>query len=373
MKLILSLAALLAFAAGAYAQSENTMENALSLRQQHLVAVAAFEAKGDIASLEAELDAAFDDGLTESELKEALSHLYAYTGFPRSLNGLSALQRVIASREAAGKAVDPGKEADPLPEDFDALEAGTRVQTQLTGRGYRNDFAPATDYYLKAHLFGDIFARNNLSYSDRELVTLGALSALEGVDPQRASHAAGSLNMGVTEEQLKSVPATLAARVGQLEASRAASTISRLFGIENAFPEPHGGEFGMGAPNTAYASVFIGQSYLKGLTKPGDAITISNVTFEPGCRNNWHIHHASSGGGQVLICVEGEGWYQEWGKEAQSLKPGDVVVIPAGVKHWHGAKSGSWFSHLAFGIPGTDTSNEWLEPVDEAQYSSLPE
>ena len=364
---------LLSFAAGAYSQNDLNMENALTLRQQHLVAVAAFEAKGDISALEAELDAAFDDGLTVSELKEALSHLYAYTGFPRSLNGLSALQRVIASREAGGKAVEEGREADPLPEDYNALEAGTAVQTQLTGRGYRNDFSPAIDYYLKAHLFGDIFSRNNLSFSDREIVTLGALSALEGVDPQRASHAAGSLNMGVTEEELRSVPATLAARVGEREASRAAGTISQLLGSANEFPEPHGGDFGMGAPNDAYASVFIGQSYLKPLTQPGDAIGISNVTFEPGCRNNWHIHHASSGGGQVLICVEGEGWYQEWGKEAQSLRPGDVVIIPAEVKHWHGAKKDSWFSHLAFGVPGEDCSNEWLEPVDDAQYSALPE
>ena len=100
-------------------------------------------------------------------------------------------------------------------------------------------------------------------------------------------------------------------------------------------------------------------------------VFIANVTFEPGCRNNWHVHHASKGGGQLLICVDGEGWHQEAGKPAQSLKPGNVVTIPAEVKHWHGAKKGSWFSHLAVEVPGENTSNEWLEPVTDEAYAQL--
>ncbi len=127
--------------------------------------------------------------------------------------------------------------------------------------------------------------------------------------------------------------------------------------------------FGMGNPNDAYAQYFIGNSYLNPLTNPTEAgVGMSNVTFEPGCRNNWHIHHASKGGGQILICTDGRGWYQEWGKDPQELTPGTVVVIPAGVKHWHGAARDSWFSHIAFEAPGEDTSNEWLEPVDDSQY-----
>ncbi len=105
--------------------------------------------------------------------------------------------------------------------------------------------------------------------------------------------------------------------------------------------------FGTGTPNTAYAKYFIGESYLNPLTKPEDGLHLLNVTFEPGCRNNWHIHHAKSGGGQLLICTAGEGWYQEEGKEPVSLTPGKVIVIPAEVKHWHGAKKDSWFSHIA--------------------------
>ena len=125
--------------------------------------------------------------------------------------------------------------------------------------------------------------------------------------------------------------------------------------------------------NTAYSEYFIGQSYLKPLTDPKETVFIANVTFEPACRNNWHIHHAKSGGGQILICVDGEGWYQEEGKEAQSLKPGDTITIPANVKHWHGAKKDRWFSHLAIEVPGVETSNEWLEPVKNEFYDSLKE
>ena len=127
--------------------------------------------------------------------------------------------------------------------------------------------------------------------------------------------------------------------------------------------------FGKGEPNTAFAQYFTGKSFLKNLVAdPECAVGVHNVTFEPGCRNNWHIHHATSGGGQVLICTAGSGWSQEEGKDAISLNPGDVVFTRAGVKHWHGAKADSWFSHIALAVPGDNTSNEWLEPVDDASY-----
>ena len=130
--------------------------------------------------------------------------------------------------------------------------------------------------------------------------------------------------------------------------------------------------FGIGAPNDAYARYFTGHSFLKPLTVPGKSpVFLANVTFEPGCRNNWHIHHASKGGGQLLICTAGEGWYQEEGKPAVSLTPGTVITIPAEVKHWHGAKADSWFSHIAVEVPGENTSNEWCEPVTDEEYTKL--
>ena len=126
--------------------------------------------------------------------------------------------------------------------------------------------------------------------------------------------------------------------------------------------------FALGDENP-FGQYFIGQSYLKMLCTEG--VGIGNVTFEPGCRNNWHIHHAKKGGGQILLCTAGKGWYQEWGKPAQQLHPGDVVKIPAGVKHWHGAAKDSWFAHLSVEVPGEETSNEWLEPVDDQSYNAL--
>ena len=127
-----------------------------------------------------------------------------------------------------------------------------------------------------------------------------------------------------------------------------------------------------GMPNVDYAQYFIGQSFLNPLAKTADqALSLSNVTFEPGCRNNWHIHHAKSGGGQILICIAGEGWYQEFGKAPVSLQEGNVVVIPPEVKHWHGAKKDSWFSHIAIEVPGVENSNEWLEEVDDEAYLQL--
>lgn len=127
--------------------------------------------------------------------------------------------------------------------------------------------------------------------------------------------------------------------------------------------------FPLGDKNDAYAQYFDGQSYLSIVSDK--QVFIANVTFEPGCRNHWHIHHAKSGGGQMLIVISGRGYYQEWGKEAQELKPGDVVHIPANVKHWHGAAKDSWFQHLALEIAGEDTSTEWCEPVDKAEYDKL--
>ena len=126
-----------------------------------------------------------------------------------------------------------------------------------------------------------------------------------------------------------------------------------------------------GTPNTAYAKFFIGDSFLNPLTDPKGSLFAANVTFEPACRNNWHIHHATSGGGQLLLCTAGEGWYQEEGKDAVSLHEGSVIMIPANVKHWHGAKKDSWFSHIAVEVPGENCRNEWCEPVSDEEYNKL--
>ena len=129
--------------------------------------------------------------------------------------------------------------------------------------------------------------------------------------------------------------------------------------------------FGTGTANTEFAQYFIGESFLNPLTDPQSGLFAANVTFEPGCRNNWHIHHATKGGGQLLICTTGEGWYQEEGKTAVSLNEGSVIMIPANVKHWHGAKKDSWFNHIAVEVPGENCKNEWCEPVSDEEYAKL--
>lgn len=142
------------------------------------------------------------------------------------------------------------------------------------------------------------------------------------------------------------------------------------YGNKEAFEKAN--MFGEGVPNDAFAKYFVGDSFLNPLTEFGKSpLFLANVTFEPGCRNNWHIHHSNKGGGQILICTAGEGWYQEWGKEPRKLKEGDVVVIDREVKHWHGASNDSWFSHISVEVPGEDCSNEWLEPVNEEEYKNL--
>ncbi len=192
------------------------------------------------------------------------------------------------------------------------------------------------------------------------------------VDNSLMYHLTTAKKNGVTRTEMAEILTHLAFYAGWPNAWAAFRMAKEVYAEEaEAGAEEHGGFFGMGEPNVSYAKDFIGQSYLKPLTDPKETVFIANVTFEPGCRNNWHIHHADKGGGQLLICVDGEGWYQEEGKPAQSLKPGDVVTIPPEVKHWHGAKKDCWFSHLAVEVPGENTSNEWCEPVTDQEYQQL--
>ena len=338
----------------------------LTTKQQALVAIAANEAKGNIGGLKAALNEGLEQGLTVSEAKEALSQLYAYTGFPRSLNALGALQQVIKERTDKGLRIDEGREADQLPNDYDALKQGTEVQTKLCGgQPFTYTFAPQTDYYLKAHLFGDIFARNNLTFADREVVTVSAIAALPGCEPQLQAHVSGARNMGVSDEVLKAMPALLETKIGAAEAERLRGALAAVFG--DGYSPVQTVDFSVwpkGAPNTAYAKYFTGNSYLAQMEGG-----MANVTFEPRCRNNWHIHHKQV---QVLVCVAGRGWYQEWGKEAVPMTPGTVIAVPAEVKHWHGAANNSWFQHLTYHKDVQEgASNEWLEPVTDEVYGKL--
>ena len=244
---------------------------------------------------------------------------------------------------------------------------------QTAGHDSLGDFAPKFAELNDDVLFGEVWSREDkLSLKNRSMITITSLISKGIVDSSLKYHIQTAKNNGITKTEMAEILTHIAFYAGWPNAWAAFRMAKEVYSEGEEVKEEHGGFFGMGEPNTAYAQYFVGNSYLKPLTNPAETkVFIANVTFEPGCRNNWHIHHSTSGGGQILICVEGEGWYQEEGKKAQSLKPGDVITIPANVKHWHGAKKDCWFSHLAVEVPGENTSNEWLEKVEDEEYNNL--
>lgn len=241
---------------------------------------------------------------------------------------------------------------------------------QTAGKEKLGDFAPKFAEINDDILFGEIWSREDkLSLRDRSLITICIFMGKGLVDNSLKYHLINARNNGITKEEMAEIITHAAFYAGWPNAWAVFDLAKEVY-ADDEQKGNHGGIFGMGEPNVNFAQYFIGNSYLKPLAKT-DNIFIANVTFEPKCRNNWHIHKASKNGGQILICVEGEGWYQEEGKEPQSLKVGDVVTIPANVKHWHGAKKDKWFSHLAIEVPGENTSNEWYEKVTDEEYDKL--
>ena len=239
---------------------------------------------------------------------------------------------------------------------------------QTAGRRDLGEFAPKFAELNDDILFGEVWSREEkLSLRDRSLVTVVALMAQGLTDSSFQYHLITAKQNGVTRSEIAEILTHAAFYAGWPKAWAAFRIAKEVWKEEE--DEKGGGLFGLGEPNVAFAQYFVGKSYLKMLTTEG--VPVANVTFEPGCRNNWHIHRADRGGGQILLCTSGRGWYQEWGKPARKLHPGDVVTIPAGVKHWHGAAKDSWFTHLAIEVPGEKTSNEWLETVTDEQYQIL--
>lgn len=201
------------------------------------------------------------------------------------------------------------------------------------------------------------------------MVTIAALFSA-GLYPQLKSHLAIGKEHGVTKTEVVEIVTQLAFYCGWPKAWNTFPLIEEVYGEDEGEGAKDLSVFPVGEKNDAFAKYFIGQSYLAPVST--SQVPVYNVTFEPACRNNWHIHHAKNGGGQMLICVAGRGWYQEYGKEPRELHPGDVVNIPAEVKHWHGAAKDTWFQHLAVEVPGEETGTEWCEPVGDEEYNILP-
>lgn len=243
---------------------------------------------------------------------------------------------------------------------------------QTAGRNELGTFSPKFAELNDDVLFGEVWSREEqLSLRDRSLVTVTALMAQGLTDSSFHFHLERAKKNGITREEIAEILTHAAFYAGWPKAWAAFRMAKEVWREEETADDTkakHAASmvFPIGNPNDGFAQYFSGKSFLAPVSK--EQVGIFNVTFEPGCRNNWHIHHARNGGGQILICVAGRGYYQEWGKEAIGMLPGDVVNIPVGVKHWHGAAPDSWFSHLAIEVPGKEASNEWLEEVSDADY-----
>ena len=246
---------------------------------------------------------------------------------------------------------------------------------QTAGRDQLGDFAPKFAELNDDVLFGEVWSRTDkLGLRDRSLVTITSLISQGITDSSLTYHLQTARQNGITRTEIAEILTQIGFYAGWPKAW-AAFRLAKDVWVESTNTDDAKAAFQremifpIGEPNTAYAQYFVGNSYLAPISK--EQVPIANVTFEPGCRNNWHIHHATKGGGQMLIGVAGRGWYQEEGKPAIQILPGTVIHIPANVKHWHGSAADSWFAHLAFEIEGENASNEWLEPVDEETYLNL--
>lgn len=244
---------------------------------------------------------------------------------------------------------------------------------QTAGRNALGSFAPEFAHYNDDILFGENWSNQDIDHKTRCIITVVALMSSGVTDSSLRYHLENAKKAGVTKAEIAAVITHVAFYAGWPK-GWAVFNIAKEVWTEDAVTDAksaheNGMVFPIGAPNDAYAQYFVGQSYLSPVST--SQVGVFNVTFEPGCRNNWHIHNAAKGGGQILICVAGRGYYQEWGKDAIEMNPGDCINIPVGVKHWHGAAPDSWFSHLAIEVPGENGSNKWLEAVDAETYWKL--
>ncbi len=361
----------------------------LSEQMQSIVTIAAFTANGDTEKLTTAISVGLDRGLTVNDIGEIILQSYAYAGFPRALNAQGALASVLEERSAKGITDSYGTQPAVLPEGVDRYELGVKNLSKLMGfplnqqKAQTNGYSDAMDAFLKEHLFADIFARDNISFDRRELTTVSILASLEGTDSQQMFHMSAAMTSGITEEEMQDVVSVITNELGKERGETAAAVLSQVLarrasmpsapapsGAEEISPYPYIPEIFPLGQMSGNETIFTGDTWVGPLV-PFDnpaGLPIVNVTFSPDSRTTWHAHSYV----QVLLVTLGEGYYQEEGKEAQPLKAGDSVVIPAGVTHWHGSAPGSWFAHIAIIVPvESDAEDKWLDPVAEDEYSLL--
>jgi quercetin dioxygenase-like cupin family protein/alkylhydroperoxidase/carboxymuconolactone decarboxylase family protein YurZ len=355
----------------------NPHENVkLSPGEKSIIAIASVTAKGDLPKLKTELNTGLDAGLTINQIKEVIVHLYAYCGFPRSIRGLQTFLEVLGERKTRGIVDKTGADASPVPNEQSKYERGKKILGELTKvsqdgppAGYAA-FAPVIDTFLKEHLFADIFERDVLTYAERELVTISVLSAIGGAEPMLRSHLTISLNAGLTPSQLNEFAGIIKSTLGEKEAKDAQGVLNEVLKNQQARPDAEQ------RPETVFpkgeiitGSNFTGTAWLQMLVINDSTYnaSIGNVTFAPKARTNWHKHP----GGQILLITHGHGYYQEKGKPAKLLQKGDVVRIPPGAEHWHGATANSTLTHIAISPNQLKGNVVWLLPVSDEEYNKI--
>lgn len=329
----------------------------LSGKEVSIAAIAACTAIGDLSSLKEEFETALNNGMSLNEIKEILIQMYAYCGFPRSLQGINTLMDVATQRKENGITDTEGPEPATVPENG-KYAAGKAVLERLTGKPEQtplsgaNAFVPGIDVFLKEHLFADIFGRGILSDRERELATCAALSVIDGVEPMREAHYAMARNCGVSDK-------TLAAAVAVAGKYRSAFDSKRT---SAAAP------FALGNPGPR--EWFTGTVHVESLVNPDEMenlYSVGQVTFAPGARTFWHTHPI----GQVLLVLSGSGFYKERDRPVRKLSAGDVVCIPKHIEHWHGAGPDSSFVHIAISNIAGDSAADWLDEVTDTEYESV--
>ena len=362
-------------------RKETPISQELSAKQKSIVAIAGLTAKGDLAKLKDSLNKGLDAGLTINEAKEVLVHLYAYTGFPRSLNGINTLIAVVEDRKKRSIKDNVGREASPIKNVGDKYERGKKVLETLTGRketGPKTGFAafsPEIDRFLKEHLFADIFERDVLKYSDREIVTISALTSLGGVEPQLKSHLGIGLNVGLTASQLGQLFSVIEENVGKLEADagrKILAEVAREGGNKTVVEmKNENSDMVLSRPGSQAASqgpeqYFTGRVTVEPAFSGGEPSRVGagRVTFEAGARSAWHTHPL----GQTLVVTNGVGWTQVEGGPKVEIRAGDVVWCPPNTQHWHGATATSSMTHIAITESLDGRVVDWMEKVSDDIY-----
>jgi 4-carboxymuconolactone decarboxylase len=366
------------------AQRQIDKNQALDTKQQRIVTISAFTVKGDLAQLQNSLNEGLEAGLTINEIKEVLVHLYAYSGFPRSLNAIATLQSVLEVRKQKGFKDAIGKEPSKAVETKSKFDIGKGVQTKLTGStatGAPQRFVPIIDTFLKEHLFADIFSRDVLDWKTREIATISALASLGGTEAQLRGHLNVGLNIGLTGAQLESIVSVLQTRVGGKEGNTAKEVLQSVLNkTEKTSQAKNNGRVSKEDNNRATANTifpkgtrivnnnFTGPAWVQMLVNYDTTFnaSVGNVTFEPGVRTRWHYHP----GGQILLVTRGIGRYQEKGKPVRALREGDVIKCEPNITHWHGAAPDSELSHVTIGTNPDRAPVVWLEHVTDKEYNN---